>query len=235
MSQALHLLPVRTGGAAENMALDFLLLQRYPEPAAPRFRHYEWRGPAFTFGLSQAIDYVKANLPAGETLDLCRRPTGGGVVDHRNDWTYSLVVPRSHALYDATATQAYHDVHAGLAAALTSLGQSVAVKPARDHEETTPAICFQRVELYDVLNLSTGEKVAGAAMKRNKHGLLLQGSIEKSRLGGLDWEKFRELFAGALAGILGTAVQVTPWPELDEEEVSGLIERYSAPEWIENR
>jgi hypothetical protein len=77
----LEILPVRTGGAAENMAIDFLLLQRYPpspglrraspqgdqlaDPVAgrqagqlaelPRFRHYEWRGPAFTFGFSQKI------------------------------------------------------------------------------------------------------------------------------------------------------------------------------------
>ena len=76
---ALHTLPVRTGGAAENMALDFLLLQRYPDAGAVRFRHYEWRTLAFTFGLSQAMDYIRANLPssakasegtAGETFDL---------------------------------------------------------------------------------------------------------------------------------------------------------------------
>ena len=30
MTPSLHLLPDRTGGAAENMAVDFLLLQRYP-------------------------------------------------------------------------------------------------------------------------------------------------------------------------------------------------------------
>ncbi len=88
----LHALPVRTAGAAENMALDFLLLQRYPAPAAVRFRHYEWRTAAFTFGLSQRIDYVRAHLPPGGTFDLCRRPTGGGVVDHRNDWTYAWKV-----------------------------------------------------------------------------------------------------------------------------------------------
>jgi lipoate-protein ligase A len=126
----LHLLPVRTGAAAENMALDFLLLQRYPEPAAPRFRHYEWRGPAFTFGFSQKIGFVRANLPsfakaaegtpAGETPDLCRRPTGGGIVDHRHDWTYSLVLPRGHALYDERAAQSYRIVHEGLTAALVA-------------------------------------------------------------------------------------------------------------------
>ncbi len=83
----LEILPVRRGGAAENMALDFLLLQRYPRPAVPRFRHYDWRGPAFTFGYAQKIAWVRGALPPGEPVDLCRRPTGGGIVDHRDDWT----------------------------------------------------------------------------------------------------------------------------------------------------
>jgi len=132
----LHTLPVRTAGAAENMALDFLLLQRYPAPETARFRHYEWRTQAFTFGLSQAMDYIRANLPSGSSaiasataealakeglphssgFDLCRRPTGGGLVDHRNDWTFCLVIPRGHALFEAPATQSYREVHAALAA-----------------------------------------------------------------------------------------------------------------------
>ncbi|MFA5057141.1 MAG: lipoate--protein ligase family protein, partial [Opitutaceae bacterium] len=82
-----HVLPSRTGGAAENMALDFLLLQRYPPAEAVRFRHYEWRGPAFTFGFGQKIAWVRGQLPPEMSLDLCRRPTGGGIVDHREDWT----------------------------------------------------------------------------------------------------------------------------------------------------
>ena len=93
-----HLLPTRTGAAAENMALDFLLLQRYPDPAAFRFRHYEWRGPAFTFGFGQKIAWVRAQLAPEGSVDLCRRPTGGGMVDHRRDWTYALVIPREHDL-----------------------------------------------------------------------------------------------------------------------------------------
>ena len=55
----LHLLPTRTAGAAENMAVDFLLLQRYPAATFPRFRHYQWSRPAFTFGYSQKIDDVR--------------------------------------------------------------------------------------------------------------------------------------------------------------------------------
>jgi len=236
----LHLLPVRTAGAAENMALDFLLLQRYPDAAAPRFRHYGWRAPACTFGFSQKIAFVRANLPTAEHLELCRRPTGGGIVDHRDDWTYALVLPRGHELYDARATQSYRIVHECLAAALVALGQPAEVKtacePAVEGDcPPGPGVCFKRAELYDVVNRTTGAKIAGAAQKRNKHGLLFQGSIEKSSVGALDWEDFSLRFTAALGVALRTEPRETPWPDLHEDEVSGLIEQYSAPEWIEYR
>lgn len=231
----LHTLPTRTAGAAENMALDFLLLQRYPAPEAARFRHYDWRTAAFTFGLSQAMDYIRANLPPGESFDLCRRPTGGGLVDHRNDWTYCLVISRGHPLFDAPATQAYRDVHAALAAAMQQLGQPVALQDKRHPSEEGPTICFERPELHDVVNTSTGAKIAGAAMKRNKHGLLLQGSIEKSRVGAIDWDRFQEHFEAEVAKSLEAERVPTPWPELNEEEIAGLVEQYSGPEWMEHR
>src|SRR4051812_6038182 len=119
---ALEVLPFRSGGAAENMALDFLLLQRYPRSVAPRFRHYGWQRPAFSFGYAQKVALVRAALPAGEDFDLCRRPTGGGVVDHRDDWTFTLVIPRGHPLEDMRATQSYREVHGSLAAALRRQG-----------------------------------------------------------------------------------------------------------------
>jgi hypothetical protein len=39
----LDVLPERSGGAAENMASDFLMLQRYPRERMARYRHYGWR------------------------------------------------------------------------------------------------------------------------------------------------------------------------------------------------
>src|SRR2546423_5941155 len=129
---SLHVLPPRTAGAAENMAIDFLLLQHYPHATTPRFRHYEWRAPAFTFGYSQKIEFVRSQLPAGETFDLCRRPTGGGIVDHRDDWTYCLVIPRGHPLEDVRATQSYREVHECLAAALQRQGVTAATKKAAE-------------------------------------------------------------------------------------------------------
>lgn len=225
-------------GAAENMAIDFLLLQRYPDGGVPRFRHYGWRAPAFTFGYGQKIAFVREQLPAGETFDLCRRPTGGGIVDHRDDWTYALVIPRGHALEELRATFSYRAVHEALAEALRSLGVAAMLKPAADiEEEPGLGVCFQRTEIHDVVHSQTGVKIAGAAQKRNKHGLLFQGSIARAAISnaGFEWDEFEERFATALTAALGQEKANVAWPELHEDEVSGLTERYASAEWIEYR
>ena len=251
-----HVLPTRTGGAPENMAIDFLLLQRYPAPAAPRFRHYAWRRPAFTLGYAQTISFVRAQLPAGENFDLCRRPTGGGLVDHRDDWTYALVIPRGHPLEELRATQSYRVVHEALADALRAQNVPVVLKPVTESADDAAApdadrdrasagaalpapggICFQRAEIHDVVHGGSGEKIAGAAQKRNKHGLLFQGSIWKPAAGpaAVDWEQFAADFTERLAHALGGDATPVPWPELNEDEVSGLTEQYASAEWIEHR
>jgi lipoate-protein ligase A len=239
----LDLLPTRTGGAAENMAADFLLLQRYPNPGCARFRHYHWGRDAVTFGFGQKIAYVREQLnmlAPGEHLDFTRRPTGGGVVDHRDDWTFALVIPRGHSLYDARATESYRQVHADLVAALQAQDQPVVLKERCDAAcagapASAPTVCFIRPELYDVLHADTGAKVAGAAQKRTKHGLLFQGSIAKSALAEVDWDKFGTAFTRRLAETLGAEAVTSPWPEFAEGEMDGLVEQYTESDWIEYR
>jgi lipoate-protein ligase A len=236
----LDLLPVRRGSAAENMALDFLLLQRYPDAGSARFRHYGWRQPAFTFGYSQKIGFVRETLPSGGPFDLCRRPTGGGVVDHRDDWTYSLVIPRGHELEELPAPRSYRIVHACLVEALCAQAVEAELQASAAPRATAEAagVCFERAEVHDVLHARTGEKIAGGAQKRNKRGLLFQGSIWRPALKGpdpLDWDRFHDDFAAALAAALGASAELVPWPEFNEDEVNGLVEQYSGPEWMEFR
>jgi lipoate-protein ligase A len=235
----LDLLPFRLGGAAENMAVDFLLLQRYPDAAAARFRTYGWHRPAFTFGYSQALDFVRTQLPAGESPDLCRRPTGGGVVDHREDWTYALVIPRGHPLEDMRATKSYREVHEALAASLRAQGVPALTQETRDPAADTPAgVCFERAEVHDVIHSGTGAKIAGAAQKRNKRGLLFQGSLWRPAAesgGAIDWDRFGEDFTAALAILLGAEAARMPWPEFAEGEVEALTEQYASPEWHAHR
>ena len=237
---ALEVLPVRIAGAAENMAVDFLLLQRCPRGGPPRMRHYEWRGPSFTFGYSQKIAWVRAQLPAGEPVDLCRRPTGGGIVDHRDDWTYSIVIPRGHPLEEDRAVNSYRAIHECIAGSLRQLGVPAGLKPAGEAGTgggALPGVCFQKSEIFDVIHAQSGAKIAGAAQKRGAHGLLFQGSIARSAAGpaGIDWEAFHDDFAARLGAAMGCPAEAGPWPELDEDELGGLVEKYSSPEWIEFR
>src|ERR1019366_863055 len=112
-------------------------------------RHYGWRSPAFTFGYSQKMAFVRSQLPPGEAFDLCRRPTGGGVVDHREDWTYALVIPRGHALEEVRASQSYRSVHDCLATALCAQGVRAGLKAVADKEENPAAgVCFEKSELH---------------------------------------------------------------------------------------
>lgn len=233
----LDLLPHRQGGAAENMALDLLLLQRYPTQGNARLRSYGWHRPSFTFGYSQKIAWVRERLPEGGPWELCRRPTGGGVVDHREDWTYALVIPRGHPLEEVRAIESYKAVHAAIATGLAAQGVAAALKmPSSTDIPHGPGLCFAQPEVYDVMNSATGEKIAGAAQKRNKHGLLFQGSIWRPSTGrAVDWDAFGEAFSSALAEALQLPAEPTPWPELNEAEVEGLTEQYSTTEWLEYR
>lgn len=245
----LDVLPTRSDSAAANMAADFLLLKRYPDKTRARFRAYGWHRPAFTFGYSQKIAWVRAQLPAdADGAELVRRPTGGGLVDHRDDWTYALVIPRGHALETARAVDSYRAVHAALAEALRACGQPAALKescekPPEGAEDEAgcsasagPTICFTRPELYDVLHPDSGLKIAGAAQKRTKEGLLFQGSLLRSVADRIrDYDTFHAAFVAALSGALGLPAAEIPWPDYSEGELEALTEQYSAPEWTEAR
>ncbi|KXU37885.1 hypothetical protein AXK11_01655 [Cephaloticoccus primus] len=245
----LHLLTERCGSAAENMATDFLLLQHYPEEAV-RLRHYDWSQPAITFGYGQKLALVREQLTAlgiEEPFELMRRATGGGVVDHRNDWTYALVIPRGHELEARPASQSYQLVHNALAAALAQQGLPAVVKlreAATDCDAAThmkkprPAdVCFQRAECFDVIRADTGEKMAGAAQKRTKRGLLFQGSVSRAAAGGeaTDWEQFYADFAAALSTALAVETEAVGWPDFPDAAVEGLMEQYASPEWLAYR
>jgi lipoate-protein ligase A len=227
----LHHLPFRVSDAAGNMAVDFLLLQRYPHDDAARFRHYGWRRPSSSFGYAQKLAFVRAHLPTDETLDLVRRASGGGIVDHRDDWTYALVVPRAHPLFDRPGPHIYHVVHDALAAALHACGADVVLQ--REPPETAPGVCFERPELDDIVRADDGRKVAGAALKRNKRGVLLQGSIARTVAGAdtVAWDDLEDAVADCFARALECECARPGWPEFDPEEEEALVAQYADPEW----
>jgi lipoate-protein ligase A len=152
------------GSPAWNMAVDEALLR---EVSGPVLRLYEWSIPAVSLG------YFQAATVAPEGRSFVRRYTGGGLVDHAHDFTYTLVLPRAHAWMELSAPESYAHIHRGVQAVLETVGIGVELTPEAAALESES--CFQKPVRFDLV--AAGEKLGGAAQRRTREGLLHQGSI----------------------------------------------------------
>jgi lipoyl(octanoyl) transferase len=233
MSHELHVIPDASHTAAKNMAHDFLLLNRYSPADALRIRHYGWIRPAFTFGLSQSFSYIQSEI-TDPSAEICRRPTGGGVVNHQEDWTYALVIPASHPLGRSQPVETYKIVHDCMIAAMTDQGCDVILNLDAPNN-STPGVCFNKSEVYDVVLRNFPSKVAGAAQKRSKAGYLMQGSIWKPILPDIEWNRFYNDFILEIAKVAEAEIQFESWPQWSEEEEHQLIEQFESDDWNKKR
>src|ERR1041385_4633346 len=183
--------------AALNMAVDEALLEN---ARLPTIRFYRWDHPALSFGYFGRYSDVSEHR-----RDLIRRWTGGGIVFHGEDLTYSIVIPASDPAFCESSKSIYEKVHRGLCEALIDQGEraelSVAA-PVYDRRkpsspETTEVTdrryrdnCFANPVPADVL--LDGRKIAGAAQRRTTHGLLHQGSIQNTAAGNDLAERFAQ-------------------------------------------
>ncbi len=156
---------------AYNMAMDEGLLENAATLGQPVLRFYDWTESCVTFGYSQKIAQIEA---ATKLRPLIRRCTGGGLVPHDGDWTYSLIFPPDHEWSRLAATESYQRTHTLLQAAFKEIG--VETELAKNCRRPKPGECFEGHELHDLL--WNGKKIAGAAQRRNRHGLLIQGSVQ---------------------------------------------------------
>jgi len=153
------------------MAWDEALLEAAAGLATPVLRSYAWEAPAATFGYFQRHAEIAAWTPLRPLL---RRPTGGGLVPHASDWTYAIILPPQHAWYSLPAVESYRRAHRWLQRAFGLCGVETRLSPCCD--PAGPGRCFVGAEREDLL--LGDRKVAGAAQRRNRLGLLIQGSVQ---------------------------------------------------------
>lgn len=172
------------GDAAWNMAVDEALLITRANSQRPILRFYAWTQSCATFGYFQHYSDVASMT---SLRPLIRRPTGGGLVPHASDWTYSLLFPSTHPWYSLRAEQSYRQLHEWIQQSLQGLNLGAELAPCCDKQR--PGQCFAGPEKFDVVY--EGHKIAGAAQRRTQEGLLIQGSVQElpSGLQRSDWEK----------------------------------------------
>ena len=164
--------------AAMNMAIDEALLQT---AELPSIRFYRWNSPSLSFGYFGRFSNV-ARYAAER--DLVRRWTGGGIVFHGDDLTYSIIIPAHDEMFVQSSAFIYAAIHSALCDVLDNLGLRAALVGPTDPDDAGAAVndrgyngvCFANPVRADVL--VNGRKVAGAAQRRTRAGLLHQGSIQ---------------------------------------------------------
>ncbi len=203
--------------AAINMAVDEALLGF---ARVPSLRFYRWRAPSLSFGYFGTYSDVAAEQTARE---LVRRWTGGGIVSHGDDLTYSVVLPAADAAAFPSSRAVYAEIHGAIQRALGSdSGAALVTAPAPKVSNA----CFANPVAADVV--ADGRKIAGAAQRRTRAGLLHQGSIRYEAL----LPEFEDLFAAQLCA---RAERRTSPRELLDKAEQIARERYATEAWLRRR
>jgi lipoyl(octanoyl) transferase len=179
-------------------------------------RLYAWDRPAVSFGYFQQYPVELADRYA-----LVRRPTGGGIVYHEADTTYTVVVPAGHPLHRLKTSEAYCVLHRAVAVALQSSISDLPSSSPRGQYE-----CFQNPVAGDVV--AGDRKLAGGAQRRNKSGLLHQGSIAARLAADRLVAAFGQVLAIRFESYRLTATEQSLAAEL-------IAAKYATPAWNQSR
>jgi lipoate-protein ligase A len=220
--------------AAGHMGLDEAILSLLPK-GKTLLRFYRWSNQAVTFGYSQpyayAVEQAKTRGMGGG--DIVRRPSGGGVVFHDGDLTFSLVFPWERL---SSPSVIYKDLHRGVHLGLKHVHIPTRLWSPAKAVSTGSALekaCFGGVPEPMDLVREDGIKVLGGALRRRGTMGLYQGSFRVDVLAAAV-SVVRAAIVDGLARELGHL----PDLELDArwlQEGELLAEKYRSDRWNRRR
>ena len=171
------------------MALDEKIFHQYMEDGIPAFRVYGWESASFTYGVSQRCENeIDMKRCALDSIQIAKRMTGGGVLFHHNEITYSLVCAKEDIGEPDGVFVSYRRISAFLISFYRSLGldASFALEAGDFKKRCAPhSLCSASREKYDIV--IKGKKIGGNAQKRKRRAVFQHGSIPLS----VDWAFMR--------------------------------------------
>ncbi|MBU1727526.1 MAG: lipoate--protein ligase family protein [Candidatus Omnitrophica bacterium] len=169
-----------------NMAFDEFIFKRYLQDRVPVFRVYRWKSPSFTYGISQdpavLIDIDKCAL---NKVEIAKRMTGGGLLFHDDEITYSFVCSKLDVGEPENVFVSYREICSFLISFYESLGlkASFAINSPDFRKHNTPhELCSASREKFDII--INGKKIGGNAQKRKRDVVFQHGSVPRS----IDWD-----------------------------------------------
>ena len=110
-------------GGVLNMATDFALLMACNEGVSPpTLRLYGWDQATLSVGYSRAGgDTIDLDRCRQQQVPIVRRPTGGRILLHHKELTYSIVAPIGHPSFSKGLQRTHQIISQALADCLNQL------------------------------------------------------------------------------------------------------------------
>lgn len=241
-----------------NMAVDDYLFQSLGEKSVTYLRFYRWNKPTVSIGYSQKVDkVVDKEFCIANGIELVRRITGGKLVLHHKEITYS-VCSSDTGIFSDKLMDSYRLISEALNAGLQTMGivsQLAKNTPSGYVRGVFP--CFSSPARNEIE--TGGRKIIGSAQKRSGKKFIQHGSIPiekdeallksvsfsdrkdttikmtslREALGReVDFEWAVDYFLAGISDYFG--IQFVPKTFSDEEKTAIRIiqkERYDNPEW----
>ena len=167
--------PAPRRGAA-NMAVDEYLFARLTQEPRTTVRFYSWERPTASLGYAQSIDKVlDLDFCRRNGIDVVRRMTGGKLVLHWREITYS-VASSDTIIFTSTLADSYRLISAGLIHGLEKMGLKARLAgspPASYARGNMPCFAYPARDEIEI----DGRKIIGSAQKRTGGWFLQHGSV----------------------------------------------------------
>ncbi len=161
---------------AWNMAVDEHLFGLAGSSPRTFLRFYRWERPTASLGYSQeASRVIDVAFCRTHGIDIVRRMTGGKLVLHDREVTYS-VASADTAVFTETLRDSYHLISRALLKGLERMGVSARLaetSPPAYIKGTMPCFAFPARDEIEI----GGRKIVGSAQKRTGPLFLQHGSI----------------------------------------------------------
>jgi lipoate-protein ligase A len=159
-----------------NMAVDEYLLHSLEKDYLTYLRFYQWEKPTISFGYSQKIKkVVNLNYCRENGIDIVRRITGGKLVLHDKEITYS-VCSSDDKTFPPRLSDSYRLISQALIHGLKKMGIDsylASDAPASYVKGNMPCFSYPARNEIEV----DGKKIVGSAQKRLGSRFIQHGSI----------------------------------------------------------
>lgn len=167
-----------------NMAEDEYLLNSLEKDSQTYLRFYRWEKPTVSLGYSQNIEKViDFNYCLKNGIDIVRRMTGGKLVLHHNEITYS-VCSSDEEIFPPSLAESYKLISQALILGLEKMGVNsylAAGAPSSYVKGNLPCFSYPARNEIEV----QGKKIVGSAQKRLGSRFIQHGSIPVENNGSL--------------------------------------------------